>query len=61
MTQKGEDLLAKVCKSRENLDVNFEHHAQLVQLRDSEYLPKMVYVGVACLLHQNNVAMHESE
>ena len=35
MTQRGKDLLAEVCKSREKLDVNFLHHAQVVQKRNA--------------------------
>ena len=35
MTQKGKDLLAEVSKTREKLDVNFLHHAQVMQKRNA--------------------------
>lgn len=48
MTQKGKNLLAEVCKSQVTIDVNFLH---LAQMRNIGSLPKIDYVGVACLLH----------
>ena len=36
MSQKGKNLLAEVCKSRENLDVNFLHHSQVLQKKNAK-------------------------
>lgn len=36
MSQKGKNLLAEVCNSRENLDVNFLHHSQVLQKKNAK-------------------------
>ena len=36
MTQKGKNLLAEVCKPREDLDINFIHHSQVLQKKNAK-------------------------
>ena len=36
MTQKGKNLLAEVCKLREDLDINFMHHSQVLQKKNAK-------------------------